>query len=66
MLTLYEYIQYTQPKTLLLLKSKGLLQEQPPVQKRLSLGEVVSLMRHDRWKRVKGTVRQVYSSVAAR
>ncbi|HBV97418.1 MAG: hypothetical protein JL50_08400 [Peptococcaceae bacterium BICA1-7] len=66
MLTLYEYIQYTQPKTLLLLKSKGLLQEQPPVQKRLTFGEIISLMRHDRWKRVRGAVRQVFPATAAR
>jgi len=69
-ITIYEYILVTQPGVLTLLRQAGLLVDKPIIDKgeeaetenklNLTHAEIISLMRHDRWKRVRGALRQVY------
>lgn len=62
-ITIYEYILVTQPGVLLLLGQAGLLVDLPVTETRkndIPYSEIAALMRHDRWKRVRGALRQVY------
>lgn len=63
-MTIYEYILITQPDVLVLLREAGLLVEQRPEKEDdLTYADVVALMRHDHWRRVRGALRQVYGRV---
>ena len=65
-ITIYEYLLATQPGILSLLRKTGLLVEpvvEPAIETRkndISYAEVVHMMRHDKWRRVRGALRQVY------
>lgn len=60
-MTIYEYILLTQPEVLVMLRQAGLLIEQQPVKEDdLTYADIVALMRHDRWKRIRGALRQIY------
>lgn len=68
-ITIYEYILQTQPQVLVQLQQVGLLVERPVIEKKTRAGgdenitraDIISLMRHDYWKRVRGALRQVHS-----
>ena len=58
-ITIYEYICYNQPLTLYKLYLAGLLIELViGKEDKLTRMEIISLMRHDSYKRVKGAIRQ--------
>lgn len=60
-MTIYEYILITQPDVLVLLREAGLLVEQRTGKENdLTYADIVALMRHDRWKRIRGALRQIY------
>lgn len=59
-ITIYEYILQTQPQVLVQLQQVGLLVERPVIEKK-TRADIISLMRHDYWKRVRGALRQVHS-----
>jgi hypothetical protein len=63
-ITIYEYILVTQPGVLALLRQAGLLVDPPIAEETreddLTYKEIVALMRHDRWKRIRGALRQIY------
>lgn len=61
-ITVYEYLLVTQPEVLVKLRACGLLlrRSKRPKADDLSYLDLVRLMRHDRWKRVRGALRQVH------
>ncbi|GAV24791.1 hypothetical protein ciss_07240 [Carboxydothermus islandicus] len=64
MMTIYEYIKAKQPDVLTKLKQIGLLDEENLIQRsgeeeELTTAEIISLMRHDYWKRIRGAIRQM-------
>ena len=63
-ITIYEYVHATQPGVLILLRQAGLLVEPLVIEDKqkedLTYKEIVALMRHDRWKRVRGALRQIH------
>lgn len=63
-ITIYEYILVTQPGVLVLLRQAGLLLTDPPLTETrkndMAYSEIVALMWHDRWKRIRGALRQIY------
>lgn len=63
-ITIYEYILVTQPGVLVLLRQAGLLVDPPIAEETreddLTYKEIVALMRHDRWKRIRGALQQIY------
>ncbi|MDI3548148.1 MAG: hypothetical protein PWR10_1800 [Halanaerobiales bacterium] len=65
-MTIYEYISFTQPDVLEMLLKLGLLAEKPDnepanEEEELTFADIVALMRHDKWKRVRGALRQIHS-----
>ncbi|OPY63665.1 MAG: hypothetical protein A4E56_00388 [Pelotomaculum sp. PtaU1.Bin065] len=64
-LTVYEYLYHTQPEVIFILRRTGLLKERPIAQAKeiLSFREVVTLMQHGQWRRVRGALRQVHAAV---
>ena len=60
MLTLYEYIDYNQLVMIVHLRRIGLLEcIDVPRKVIVSREEVPGLMRHDKWRRVRGVIRQL-------
>lgn len=66
-ITIYEYVLQTQPQVLDQLHLVGLLIERPVTEEEtrtdddnMTWADIVSLMRHDRWKRVRGALRQIH------
>ena len=63
-MTIYEYVLETKPQTLAQLWRVGLLRQIPNDNgdiEKLTRKDVIALMRHDYWKRVRGSLKQVYS-----
>ena len=63
MMTIYDYIKAKQPDVLTKLSQAGLLDEEKlrksSEEGELTTAEIISLMRHDYWKRIKGAIRQM-------
>jgi len=62
-LTIYEYVLFKQPWVIMLLRQLGLLNNQLDKQiidEKLTRNDIISLMRHDRWQRTRGAMRQVH------
>ncbi len=62
-ITMYEYISEMQPQVINQLKGSGLLDcdfEPERESEKMTFGDIISLMHHDKWKRVRGAIRQIY------
>ncbi|OPY64100.1 MAG: hypothetical protein A4E56_00154 [Pelotomaculum sp. PtaU1.Bin065] len=64
-ITIYECILFKQPWVILILQKAGLLISRPTktTDENLSHREIQDLMRHGKWRRSRGALRQVYGSV---
>ena len=63
-ITIYEFILITQPDVLVMLRAAGLLVGQrPAIEENLTHADIIALMRHDHWRRIRGALRQVYGRV---
>ncbi len=64
-MTIYEYISLTQPYVLTKLIKAGLLIEEhgnrESDKKELTYADIIALMKHDKWKRVRGAIKQIHS-----
>jgi len=64
MVTIYEYILITHPEVLVMLREARLLIEQRPIKENdLTYADIVALMRHNHWRRVRGALRQINGRV---
>lgn len=67
MIKIFEYVLFKQPEVLVLLKQAGLLTDFKITRRRegrdLLRSEIIELMKHDRWKRVRGAIRQIHGGV---
>lgn len=60
MITVYEYINYSQSIILFHLRKIGLLRKMNiPRKVIVSREEIPGLMRHDKWRRIRGVIRQI-------
>ena len=63
MMTIYELIKEKQPDVVAKLRQAGLLDEENLIrssyEEELSTAEIIALMRHDYWKRIRGAIRQM-------